>query len=108
MAMNEPIEVSRALVQEIESLGRRWEEWRRGELRQSQAVELLCGATDPREGPEILVGREEFNVAGEVMVCLHPNCSGFVRGLIRCGAYVYWSPLCECPRCGQRYAIRGS
>ena len=55
---------------------------------------------------KIVVGREEFNVAGEIMVCLHPDCGGFVRGLIRGGGYIHWAPLCECPCCGQRYVIQ--
>jgi hypothetical protein len=104
--MSERVEISLGLVQDIEALGRRWRDWRRVEVRQSRAVELLCGAADPRQGPEITVGREEFNVAGEIMVCQHPGCGGFVRGLTRQRSYVYWPPGCECPNCGQRYAIR--
>jgi hypothetical protein len=104
--MNERIESCLGLVREIEALGQRWHAWRQGERRQNRAVELLCGMRDPRRAPEIGVSREEFDVAGELMVCQHPECGGFVRGLTRCGAYVYWSPVCECPACGQRYVIR--
>ena len=104
--MNQKLEISLGLVRDIETVGRRWSDWRQGEVRQSHAVELLCGGADPRQGPEITVGREEFNVAGEIMVCQHPGCGGFVRGLTRRGSYVYWTLTCECPNCGQRYAIR--
>jgi hypothetical protein len=97
---------SLGVVRDIEALGQRWHDWRQGDLRQSHAVELLCGSPDPRSAPEIPVGREDFNVAGEIMVCLHAECSGFVRGLTRRESHVYWSPLCHCPNCGQRYLVR--
>jgi hypothetical protein len=100
------VEVSAGLVRDIETLGRYWHQWRRGERRQNHAVELLGGRADPRGGPEITVGRDEFDVAGEIMVCLHPDCGGFVRGLIRRDGYVYWTEQCECPACGQRYVVR--
>jgi hypothetical protein len=104
--MNERIAGSVTLVQQIEALGQRWYAWHQGERRRSRAVELLCGAEDPRQAPEIVVGREEFNVAGEIMICLHPGCGGFMRGLARRAAHVYWQPLCQCPECGQRYRVR--
>jgi len=104
--MQNRVEVCQGLVQDIEALGQRWHVWRRGELRQRHAVQLLCGVCDPRLEPEITVGREEFNVAGEIMICLHPGCGGFVRGLMRRDTHVFWSPQCQCPGCGQRYAIR--
>jgi len=106
--MKDRIAGSLTLVQEIEALGQRWGAWRQGEGRRSQAVELLCGLEEPRRAPEIVVGREEFDVAGEIMVCLHPECGGFVRGLIRRDGHVYWLPLCHCPCCGQRYLVRAS
>jgi hypothetical protein len=102
----ENVEVSPGLVREIETLGRRWHDWRRSERQQSHAVELLGGVPDPRGGLEISVGREEFNVAGEIMVCLHAECGGFVRGRMRRDHYVYWVPHCACPACGQRYRVR--
>ena len=104
--MSDRIASSLALVREIEALGQRWIAWRQGEQQRRRAVEMLCGAEEARQAPEIGVGREEFNVAGEIMVCLHPGCGGFVRGLVRRGGYVYWLPLCHCPACGQRYLIR--
>lgn len=104
--MFQKVEIRPGLVRDIEALGQRWHDWRRGERRQSHAVELLGGLIDPRRGPEITVGREEFNVAGEIMVCQHPECGGFVRGRIRRETYVYWTPQCACPACGQRYVIR--
>jgi hypothetical protein len=104
--MKDRIADSMTLVREIEALGQRWRAWRQGERRQSRAIELLCGAEDPRQAPEIVVSREEFNVAGEVMVCLHPGCGGFVRGLARRDSHVCWLPLCHCPECGQRYQVR--
>jgi hypothetical protein len=106
--MNDRIAGSLRLVREIEALGQRWEAWRQGEQRRCRAVELLCGAAGLRQAPEIVVGREEFTVAGEIMVCLQAGCGGFVRGLIRRDGYVYWLPLCHCPACGQRYLIRPS
>src|SRR5262245_3877251 len=104
--MGERAEKSLSVVREIEALGQRWHDWRRGDLCQSHAVELLCGAPDPHGAPEIVVGREDFNVAGEIMVCLHAECGGFVRGLTRRDTHVYWTPLCHCPSCGQRYVLR--
>jgi len=104
--MQDRLQISVGLVREIEALGLRWQDWRTGERRQSQAVQTLCGLQDPSRSPEILVEREEFNVAGEIMVCLHPECGGFVRGLVRREAHVYWTPVCRCPHCGQRYRIQ--
>ena len=106
--MNERLEISLALVRDIEALGRRWSDWRQGERRQSQAVETLCGFQESARTPDIVVGREEFNVAGEIMACLHPDCGGFVRGLIRRRDHVCWSLICHCPDCGQRYLIQDS
>lgn len=103
--MSNRLESRLGLVREIEALGQRWSDWHQGERRRYRAVELLGGSADPRQAPEILVGREEFDVAGEVMVCLHAQCGGFVRGLVRRGGHVYWRPHCECPKCGQRYLI---
>jgi hypothetical protein len=104
--MKDRMTSSLTLVREIEALGQRWHAWRQGEWRRNRAAELLCGPEDPRLAPEIVVGREEFNIGGEVMVCLHPGCGGFLRGLMRRGSHVYWVPLCDCPTCGQRYLIR--
>src|SRR5436309_1447496 len=77
--MNERLENSLGLVREIEALGRQWRDWRQGERRQSQAAEILCGVQDPSRAPAIVVSRDEFSVAGAIMVCLHPDCGGFVR-----------------------------
>jgi hypothetical protein len=104
--MRDQVASSMGLVREIEALGQRWRDWREGEQQRSRAVELLWGVEDPPQAPEIVVGCEEFNVAGEIMVCLHPGCGGFVRGLIRRQGHVHWAPLCQCPSCGQRYRIR--
>jgi hypothetical protein len=104
--MKDQIAGSMTLVREIEALGQRWGAWRQGERCRSRATELLCGAEEPRQAPEIVVGREEFSVGGEIMVCLHPGCGGFVRGLARRDVHVYWLPLCHCPECGQRYLVR--
>jgi len=104
--MHDTTSINLGLVRDIETLGRHWRAWRQGERRQTLAVELLGADTDPRQGPEIVVGREEFNIAGEIMVCLHPECGGFVQGLIRHGAFVHWQTRCDCPQCGQHYLIR--
>lgn len=106
--MKDRIEGSLTLVREIEALGQRWLAWHQGEQHRYRAIEGLCGAEDPRQAPEIVVGREEFDVAGEIMVCLHPGCGGFVRGLVRRDSHVYWLPLCLCPACGQPYLVRPS
>jgi hypothetical protein len=106
--MKDQIAGSMTLVREIEALGQRWCAWRQGERCRSRATELLCGAEEPRQAPEIVVGREEFSVGGEIMVCLHPGCGGFVRGLARRDVHVYWLPSCHCPECGQRYLVRAS
>jgi hypothetical protein len=104
--MNQRLAISLGLVRDIERLGLRWGDWRSGERRQSQAVETLCGTQDPRRAPEIVVGREEFNIAGEIMVCLFPDCGGFVRGRVQHHDHVYWSSTCRCPDCGQQYVIQ--
>jgi hypothetical protein len=104
--MDERVRLCEGLVRDIEALGRGWRDWRQGEQRQHRAVELLCGVIDPREGPEISVTRDEFNVAGEIMICLHPGCGGFVRGPLYRGGYIIWATRCACPNCGQRYVIR--
>jgi hypothetical protein len=104
--MKDRMASSLTLVREIEALGQRWDAWRHGERRGSQAAELLCGVQDPRRAPELVVGREEFNVAGEIMLCLHPGCGGFVRGRVDRDRHVFWKPLCHCPTCGQRYLVR--
>ena len=51
--MNEKVEISLGLVRDIEAVGRHWSDWRRGEVRQTHAVELLCGAADPRAYPVV-------------------------------------------------------
>ena len=56
-------------------------------------------------GKIIPVGREEFTIAGEIKLCLHPACGGFVRGPINHGTHVRWLLQPECPRCGQRYVL---
>jgi hypothetical protein len=106
--MNDRLQISLAVVREIEAIGTRWRDWRQGDRRQRQAVETLRGAADPGAASEIAVGREEFNVAGELMVCVQPGCVGFVRGLVRREDHVYWRSVCGCPRCGQRYLIQDS
>ena len=104
--MQQRLKISLGLVREIEALGQQWRDWRKGERRRNHAVETLCGLQDPNRDPEIVVGREEFNVAGQIMVCLHPGCGGFVRGLVRREDHVYWRSVCRCPECGQRYFIQ--
>lgn len=99
---------SLTLVQQIEALGERWHEWRRSEWCRSRAAERLCGGDAPPRAPEIVVGSEEFNIAGEIMLCLRPECGGFVRGLVQRESHVYWAPRCRCPACGQRYRVRSS
>jgi hypothetical protein len=106
--MNRRLQTGLTVVREIEALGARWHDWRQGDWRQSQAVETLRGRADSTEATELVVGREEFNVAGEIMVCLQPGCAGFVRGLVRRDDHVYWRSACGCPRCGQRYLIQDS
>lgn len=99
---------SLALIREIDALGQRWVAWRQEEPREWRAIEQWYAGEELLPEPEIAVGPEAFQVAGEVMICRHPACCGFVRGLVRCANYVYWLSLCHCPTCGQRYQIRPS